>query len=257
MRVMNFVKLFASRSAGALAIGATSMLSAPIVTPLHAQQIQGLVVLGAAKRAIPGATLILLNNKHEPVDTSQADVFGSFTLQAPKEGRYFILVRRSGYYPIVSERIELRDSETRNDTLFLQGDDAELSFRQLFAKDLTRLFGSSISAGFSRVILPEQMDELRDRSIHLGDVVRGGHLAGLSYYSQYGCLRFSGEPGCAQIYINGLPVPLRAEQVSSSDIEAVMAIRPSELGYVSTSNPFRDNSRFGVVMVYTSRYASH
>ncbi len=257
MPARTFLRFFASRSVGALAIGVTGMLSAPLVTALPAQQIQGLVVLGAAKRALSGATLVLLNNKHEPVDTALADVFGSFSLQAPTAGKYFILVRRSGYFPIVSERIELRDTETRNDTLFLQGDDAELSFRQLFAKDLTRLFGSSISAGAARAILPEQMEKLRDRAIHLGDVVQNGRLTGLSYYSQPGCLRFSGEPACAQIYVNGLPVTLRAEQISASDIEAVMAVRSSELGGFVSSGALRDNSRFGVVMVYTSRYASH
>src|SRR5688572_20266127 len=75
--------------------------------PLQAQVFEGIVVVGAAKRAAQGATLVLLDRKQQPVDTAVADVFGSFSLQAPKEGRYFVLVRRPGYYPIITERFEL------------------------------------------------------------------------------------------------------------------------------------------------------
>lgn len=244
------VSLFSRTTALVSALAVAS----PIVAPLHAQSIQGLILVGAARRSAPGATLVLLDRKHAPVDTAQADVFGAFSLQAPASGRYYILVRRSGYYPILSERIDLRDTETRNDTLFLRGDDAELNFRQIFAKDLTRLFGSSISAGMTRSMMPEQVDSLRDKTIHLGDIVRTGRFVGLQYYQQSGCLRFSGEPACAQLYVDGLPVNMRAEQISTQDIEAIMAVRSAELGYFA--NASRDNSNYGVVMVYTSRFAS-
>ena len=100
------------------------------------------------------------------------------------------------------------------------------------------------------------MDSLRVGTIHLGDIAMRGRFPGLQYYQQSGCLRFSGERGCAQIYLDGLPVTLRPEQISTSDIEAVVALRPLELGVFATTRSSPDNSLFGVVMVYTSRFAS-
>ncbi|MEO7965321.1 MAG: carboxypeptidase-like regulatory domain-containing protein [Gemmatimonadaceae bacterium] len=243
------------RSAPALAAALLALWSATSVTA-SAQSVEGLVLVGNAKRAAQGATVFLLNQKQQPVDTAQADVFGSFALQAPSGGRYFLLVRRQGYYPILSDRFEIRDTEARVDTVFLSGPDAELTFRELFTRDLARLFGSSISAGASRYVGPEKMDSIRGMSVHLGDVVTRGHLSGLQYYPQSGCLRFSGEGGCAQVYLDGLPVTLRADQISASDIEAVMALRPLELGVFANTRSSPDNSIYGVVMLYTSRFAS-
>jgi hypothetical protein len=43
--------------------------------------------------------------------------------------------------------------------------------------------------------------------------------------------------------------------VSASDVEAVVAIRPLELGMAVTEARRWDNTRYGAVMVYTSRFA--
>ena len=72
--------------------------------------------------------------------------------------------------------MELRDSESRNDTLFLRGRDAELPLRELFTSDLTRLFGSSLSSGAGRYVGPEQMDSIRVTYYHKG--LKSGYLAG-------------------------------------------------------------------------------
>jgi hypothetical protein len=69
------------------------------------------------------------------------------------------------------------------------------------------------------------------------------------------CLRFAGEGGCAQIFLDGLPVDVRSEIVSAADVEALVAIRPLELGMAVTAARRWDNTRYGAVMVYTSRFA--
>lgn len=241
----------------ATALVALGVLAAGGAAPLPAQVFDGVVVVGASKRAAQGATLVLLDRKQQPVDTAVADVFGGFSLQAPKEGRYYILVRRTGFYPIVTERFELQQNDTLTDSVFLAGRSAELSVRQVLEEDVRRLFGSSISAAFSRYIAPEQMDSLRVRTTHLGDLSSRGRLIGLQYINPpNGCLRFSGERGCAQIYLDGLAVFMRPEQISTADIVAVMAMRPLEMGAYSQARGTLDNSRFGAVLVYTSRFAA-
>lgn len=226
-------------------------------TPAKAQVLEGIVVVGAAKRAAQGATLILLDRKQQPVDTAVADVFGGFSLQAPKEGRYYVLVRRPGFYPIITERFDLQLNDTLTDSVFLTGRTAEMSVRDVLEDDVRRLFGSSISAAFSRYIGPEQMDSLRLRTTHLGDLSSRGRLIGLQYINPpNGCLRFSGERGCAQIYLDGLAVFMRPEQISTIDVVAVMAMRPDEMGAYSQARGSLDNSRFGAVLVYTSRFAA-
>ena len=240
--------------ATALAVLAISAIAGP--TSAQAQVLEGIVVIGAAKRAAQGATLVLLDRKQQPVDTAVADVFGAFSLEAPKEGRYYVLVRRPGFYPIITERFELQENDTLTDSVFLTGRTAEMSVREVLEEDVRRLFGSSISAAFSRYIAPEQMDSLRTRSTHLGDLSSRGRLIGLQYINPpNGCLRFSGERGCAQIYLDGLAVFMRPEQISTADIVAVMAMRPDEMGAYSQARGSLDNSRFGAVLVYTSRFA--
>jgi hypothetical protein len=242
--------------ARATALAALTAVAIGGAVPAQAQVFEGIVVIGAAKRAAQGATLVLLDRKQQPVDTAVADVFGSFSLQAPKEGRYYVLVRRPGFYPIITERFELQENDTLTDSVFLTGRTAEMSVRQVLEEDVRRLFGSSISAAFSRYIAPEQMDSLRTRSTHLGDLSSRGRLIGLQYINPpNGCLRFSGERGCAQIYLDGLAVYMRPEQISTADIVAVMAMRPDEMGAYSQARGSLDNSRFGAVLVYTSRFA--
>lgn len=242
------------------ALAAFAALAAAVMggaAPAQAQAFEGIIVVGAAKRAAHGATLVLLDRKQQPVDTAVADVFGAFSLQAPREGRYYVLVRRPGFYPIVTERFELRQNDTLTDSIFLTGKTAEMSVRDVLEDDVRRLFGSAISAAFSRYISPEQMDTLRLRTTHLGDLSSRGRLIGLQYINPpNGCLRFSGERGCAQIFLDGLAVFVRPEQISTLDIVAVMAMRPDEMGAYAQSRGTLDNSRFGAVLVYTSRFAS-
>jgi hypothetical protein len=50
-------------------------------------------------------------------------------------------------------------------------------------------------------------------------------------------------------------VDVRSEIVSAADVEALVAIRPLELGMAVTAARRWDNTRYGAVMVYTSRFA--
>ena len=69
----------------------------------------------------------LLDRRQNVLDTTTTDVFGGFSLTAEKPGKYSLMVRRTGYYPILTDNFELLEDETRRDTVFLTGKMAEMS----------------------------------------------------------------------------------------------------------------------------------
>lgn len=221
-----------------------------------AQTIDGIVVIGANQRPVATTKLALLDRKQVVLDTTTTDVFGGFTFTAKKPGKYALLVRRKGYYPVVTETFELLKDETRRDTIYITGRSAELSVKEVIALDVRRVFSSASGAGFQRFLGPDEIEELRGHAFSLGDLVRDGRLAGLQWYNPpSGCLRFSGSSGCAQVFLDGIPVNLRIDAISASDVEAIVAFRDMELGVAATSRGGFDNSRFGAVLVYTRRFS--
>lgn len=228
-----------------------------IATETYAQRIDGIVVVGGAKLAAQKAQLTLLGKRDRVVDSATTDVFGGFSLTGDKPGKYTILVRRTGYLPITTEAFDLPEGEVLTDTVFLTGRQAENSVKDVITENIRRVFGSAPLGAMSRFLGPEDLLPERDRYMNLGDLVRSGKLLGLSVAGAGSrqCLRFAGEGGCAQIFLDGLPVDVRSEVVSAADVEAVVAIRPLELGMAVTEARRFDNTRFGAVMVYTSRFA--
>lgn len=245
--------MFVPRGARRVVLATAILLAA--VPPLRAQVIDGIIVVGANKRPVATTKVMLLDRRQNVVDTTTTDVFGGFTLEAEKAGKYSLLVRRKGFYPIGTESFELLKDETRRDTIFLAGKQAEMSVQEVLSADIRRVFNSTVLTGFQRYLGPDDIEEMRARAFTLGDLIRDGRLAGLQWYNPpSGCLRFSGSSGCAQIFLDGLPVNMRVDAISSQDIEAIVAFRDMELGVAATSRGYMDNSRFGAVMVYTRRY---
>lgn len=244
----------------ALARGIRTILTLPAllaatVTPIVAQTIDAIVVVGTDKRPVPTTKVALLDRRQNVLDTTTTDVFGGFTLTAAKPGKYSLMVRRTGFYPIITDDFQLLEDETLRDTVFLTGKMAETSVKDLIGADIRRLFSSAVLGSFQRYLGPDDIEEMRSRSFTLGDLVRNGHLAGLQWYNPpSGCLRFSGTPGCAQIYLDGLPVQIRVDAISSADVEAIVAFRDMELGIAATSRGGLDNTRYGAVLVYTRRF---
>jgi len=232
-----------------------SVLSTTVVATAAAQTIDGIVVVGINKQAVATSQVALLDRRQNVIDTARTDVFGGFTLKAEKPGKYSLLVRRPGYYPIVTESFQLLKDETMRDTVYLTGKAAEMSIQDVIANDVRRVFNSAVLGTFQRYLGPEDIEKLRPHAFTLGDLVRNGRMAGLQWNNPpSGCLRFSGSNGCAQVYIDGLPVMMRIDAISTQDIEAVVAYRDMELGVVTTLRNNMDNSRFGAVMVYTRRF---
>jgi hypothetical protein len=238
-----------------LAPALAAVLCATIVGSAAAQTIDGIVVVGANRQAVATSQVALLDRRQNVIDTARTDVFGGFTLTAEKAGKYSLLVRRPGFYPIVTESFELLKDETLRDTVFLTGKAAETSIQDVIANDVRRIFNSAVLGTFQRYLGPEDIEELRPQAFTLGDLIRNGRMAGLQWNNPpSGCLRFSGASGCAQVYIDGLPVMMRIDAISTQDIEAVVAYRDMELGVVATLRNNMDNSRFGAVLVYTRRF---
>ena len=222
-----------------------------------AQKFEGIVVVGPAKLAAQNAQVVLLGKRDVVVDSATTDVFGGFAVEAAKPGKYSLLVRRKGFLPMTTESFNLPDGEVLTDTVFLTGRQAELSVKESLAMSMRRVFGSPAMVSMSRMIDPDSMASLRQHHNTLGDVIRSGRLLGVSLPngSASTCVRFSGESYCGQIYVDEIPVNLRPDQLFLSDVEAVMALRGIELGSAVTETRRYDNSRYGVVMVYTNRYA--
>jgi hypothetical protein len=232
-----------------------TILVAPVVAA-EAQTIDGIVVVGADKRPVATTKVALLDKKQNILDTTTTDVFGGFTLSAKKPGKYSLLVRRSGFYPIITDNFELLQDDTRRDTVYITGKQAELSVKDVIAQDVRRIFSSASGAGMQRFLGPDDIEQLRSRAFTLGDLIRDGRLAGLQWYNPpSGCLRFSGSSGCAQIFLDGIPINIRVDAISASDIEAIVAFRDMELGIGAVSRGSYDNSRYGAVLVYTRRFA--
>lgn len=221
-----------------------------------AQSFQGIVVVGAGKSAAQQAKVVLLGKRDRVVDSATTDAFGGFSVRADKPGKYTLLVRRSGYLPVNTESFELPENEVLTDTVHLTGRSAELGVRDAIQQSLRRVFGGAVLGGFTRMVGPDSMATLRSRFMTLGDYARAGRLLGVSMPSgvNSACLRFSGESYCGQLFIDELPVNLRPDQVFLTDVEAILAIRGMELGQTVMDTRRFDASRFGVVMVYTSRF---
>lgn len=236
-------------------IFAVSLLAlAPV--PCVAQEFDGIVVLGKAKAAVQQARLELQTSKGDVIDTTRTDVFGGFRLKAPAAGKYSILVRRTGYLPVLTERFELAEGEVRTDTVFLEGRQAERGIKDVISDNVRQVFGSSLLTTFWRYAGPEDIDPVRSKFNSLGDFVRGGgKMLGLQHVNPPGgCFRFSGQRGCAQLFFNGIAVTLSPDQVSVRELEAVVALRPEEIGSAVTRNRLLDTSRYGAVLVYTSAF---
>jgi hypothetical protein len=236
-----------------LAVLATLAFAAPAT----AQRFDGIIVVGANKVAAQRAQVVLLGKRDAFVDSATTDAFGGFSVVADKPGKYTLLVRRKGFMPMTTEAFELPEGEVLTDTVFLTGRQAELSYKDAMAESLRRVFGSVAMAGMSRMIGPDSIAVLRERHITLGDLIRTGRLLGVSQPggTTSGCVRFSGESYCGQLFMDELPVNLRPDQIFLNDVEAIMALRGIELGTSVMDTRRFDASRYGVVMVYTNRYS--
>ncbi|MCC6316862.1 MAG: carboxypeptidase regulatory-like domain-containing protein [Gemmatimonadaceae bacterium] len=231
--------------------------SLALAGPLAAQRFEGIVVVGAGKVAAQRAQVALLGKRDALVDTATTDVFGGFAVKADKPGKYTLMVRRKGFLPMTTEAFELPEGEVLTDTVFLTGRQAEMGVKESLNESLRRVFGASAMSGMSRWIGPDSLAVLRERNITLADLIRTGRLLGVSMPNGTGsgCVRFSGQGYCGQLFLDELPVNLRPDQIFLTDVEAVLAIRGNELGTTVMDTRRFDNSRFGVVMVYSSRFS--
>lgn len=224
--------------------------------PLAAQRFEGVIVAGAAKNAVQKAQVVLLGRRDAIVDTATTDVFGGFSVQAEKPGKYTLLVRRKGYLPISTESFQLPEGEVLTDTVFLTGRQVEMETKDALQASMRRIFGGAVLGGMMRWLGPDSMVSLREKHVSLGDLARTGRILGLSLPGGVNsqCLRFSGENGCAQLFVDELPVFMMPDQLFLADIEAIIPVRSMELGQAATIGRRGDNSRFGVVMIYTNRF---
>jgi hypothetical protein len=229
---------------------------ASLPSAVAAQTLEGAVLLGEERRAMQNARLALVTRGMERVDTTTTDAFGYFVLNAPKAGSYSIVLRRPGFLPIVTDRFELGEGEVRVDTVFVDSAMAGRSLSEAIDHNLRSVFGGGARSAIGRLIGPEDLDAYRLRFQTLGDIARNGRILGATAYGTQGqsCIRFSGAQGCAQVFLNGLPIFISVDQINLIDVEAVLGLRGNELGVTVTEGRRFDASRYGAVMVYTTGF---
>jgi hypothetical protein len=79
---------------------------------LAAQIVQGLVIEGANNRAVTSGMVVLLPEGGDPIARIRVARDGTFSLAAPRAGRYVVRFEAPGYLTTVTEPIEIRGGTT-------------------------------------------------------------------------------------------------------------------------------------------------
>lgn len=220
-----------------------------------AQEFNGTLVNGRNRTPVARAKVLLVNGRADVLDSAITDAFGSFLLRAPKDGRFSVIIRRQGYLPVSSEVIELSAVSALVDTVVLDSM-AERPVKEAIAASMRRALGSSVSTAFWRYLGPDDIEKVRSRYHTLSELVRvSGKFSGLAQNAPpIGCFYFTTQIACAQLYLNGVAVNMAPDQVLTRDIEAVVALRPDELGVAVAQTRIGDNAQFGAIFVFTSAF---
>jgi hypothetical protein len=90
--------------------------------PLHGQTINGVVKDGATKTPVADASIVLLDRDGRIQRGTLSELDGSFTLVAPKGGRYTLRIGAAGYTTKDSPEIKLEEGQTEEVAVMLVSD---------------------------------------------------------------------------------------------------------------------------------------
>jgi hypothetical protein len=212
-----------------------------------AQAIDGTVVLADRKSPAANARVWLMGSRNHIVDTARTNDRGRFHLSAPDAGRYSLVIRRIGYAPEHTDKLEFASGSVRTDTIITRSARVMKPIAVEVSRDTRRFYGMDVRQVGSRYINPEQVDKLRPGASDVSDLIRRVALPGVQVRLLPGganCVETRALRGCAPVYLDGMPLGTELPWLSATDIDAMVVLRSLDGALVGYS---------GAVLLYTSR----
>lgn len=197
-------------------------LATSSVSSAEAQALQGRVLDGIGQRPIDAVTITLVHPDGTVLAETTSVEDGSFSLEVPGAGEYFVRAERTRYHTLWDGVFEFQEEGLLEVTLFLRPRPVQIEGLEVeverAAQTRRRLrsqgFYERAAAGFGRFIGPEKLEERQ--FFFFSDILRG--IPGIIYTGD--SVRFRGyglEPTCApNIYIDG------ARTFADAPIEALV-----------------------------------
>lgn len=188
----------------------------------EAQTLKGRVLDGISQRPIENVTVSLVHPDGTVLTETTAGEDGSFSMEVPGAGDYFVRAERTRYHTLWDGVFEFQEEGLLEVSLFLRPRPVEVEGLEVeverTAQKRRRLrsqgFYERAAAGFGRFIGPEKLEERQ--YFFFSDILRG--IPGIIYTGD--SVRFRGyglEPTCApNIYIDG------ARTFADAPIEALV-----------------------------------
>ena len=233
MRIHGVVALAALTLAGTIEAGA--------------QAIDGTVLLADRTTPAANARVWLMGSRNRIIDTTRTTDRGHFHLAAPDAGQYSLVIRRIGYAPEHTDRIDFQPGVVRTDTIITRSARVMKPIAVEVSRDTRRYYGMDVRQLGSRYIGPEQVDKIRPGASDVSDLIRRAALPGVIVRLLPGgreCVETRALRGCAPVYLDGMPLGAEWPWLSASEVDAMVVLRSVDGALVGHS---------GAVLLYSSR----
>lgn len=212
-----------------------------------AQAIDGTVMLADRKTPAANARVWLMGARDRIIDTARTTDRGRFHLAAPDAGRYSLMIRRIGYAPEHTDKLEFESGIVRTDTIVTRSARVMKPIAVEVSRDTRRYYGMDVRQLGSRYIGPEQMDKLRPGASDVSDLIRRAALPGVIIRLLPGgreCVETRALRGCAPVYLDGMSLGSELPWLSANEVDAMVVLRSVDGALVGHS---------GAVLLYSSR----
>jgi len=212
-----------------------------------AQAIDGTVVLADRKTPASNARVWLMGSRNRIIDTTRTTDQGRFHLAAPGAGEYSLVIRRMGYAPEHTDKLDFASGAVRTDTIITRSPRVMKPIAVEVSRDTRRYYGMDVRQLGSRYIGPESVDKLRPGASDVSDLIQRAALPGVIVRllpSGTNCVETRALRGCAPVFLDGMPVGVELPWLSASEIDAMVVLRSVDGALVGHS---------GAVLLYSSR----
>lgn len=229
-----------------------------------AQSIAGVVVDPTTGSPISEASVALLGTDGDTRRQALTDSVGSFVLEVGAGTRFYLEASRLGYVTTRSMLLEVGGGSTPPLTIELQPEPVALRGLKVAvereAEEFLGLYGHTPETLGPRWITHEEIMAMPPTTGPYGILVRQA-IPGVRLDSACGAMgecprrlcviqrESGGRAGCAQIFLNGVPIDsIQAQQITPSDLEAIAVLQP-----VDATTFFGTRATYGAVMLWTRR----
>jgi hypothetical protein len=218
---------------------------------LHAQRVEGILIVGEAGVPAANARVWLTTTRGLMIDTARSDAQGRFSVSASRPGRYILNVRRLGYFPEETDPIQLAEGEVRRDTVYVLSARVLKPVEVVVRREVSNRFGIDIKAlSSANVITPEEIDRVRPSASDLRQLIQWYRPPSLTMTTQRdgsSCYRVR-LGACALVYVDGMLWGTDA-WIPASEVESIVII-PGNQAFL------RYGSANGVIAVFTNIWSA-